>query len=57
MVDSHHHIFAFWLGWDAALDQPALIRWRQLERVPPEWASDEEYQEALAEVDQPMPAQ
>ncbi|HZR97250.1 MAG TPA: hypothetical protein VFE37_01005 [Chloroflexota bacterium] len=45
-------VFAFWLGWDADQQQPALTRWR---RVSPgaDWASDPEYQEARAEAGLP----
>jgi hypothetical protein len=53
VVDSHGHIFSFWLGWDAQRQQPALTRWRQVEPSPG-WASDEEYREARAQVGLPI---
>jgi hypothetical protein len=49
VVDSHDHVFAFWLGWDAERGQPALTRWRQV-APPPDWNSDDEYRDARAEV-------
>ncbi len=52
VIESGGHVFAFWLGWDAQTQQPALTRWREVEPRP-EWASDEEYREARAEVGLP----
>jgi len=45
-------VFAFWLGWDAARDEPTLIDWEEV-APEPHWRADPEYQVARQQVGLP----
>src|SRR4051794_25909042 len=52
VVDSQGRIFAFWLGWDAEQNRPALVRWRPAQPQV-DWAEDDEYRTARRQVGLP----
>src|SRR3954454_15294247 len=49
VVTASGAIFAFWLGWNPDVRQPALTRWRSVSPSP-DWTGDEEYQAARGAV-------
>ena len=53
VVDGRGCIFAFELGWDAALPAPALVMWEQVE-PDPSWSQSAEYHRALEQVGLPV---
>lgn len=51
-VNRQGEIYYFWLGWDPACAEPALVEWK-LVQPEPFWLEDEEYRQARSDVGLP----